>query len=1827
MNYKLIMQKLNNLINKKQVIICMVILCFILSITLVFFATKGINNVINDEHESALKLEKTESSNLINDEPKNESTEKTIEIMAKDTETGKILDDTLFGIYSDKNCKTLIETLKISEEKSVKSKKLESGQYWIKELDVPINYKIDNTVKQVTIENKAMQVEYQNMPVGFIQVTNLDSEKNVALSNTKFGIYGNENCSQLVQTIETNAKGTIMSQVLDAGEYYIKELETIKNYKISDEIKKVRIWKPGIVETVEYRNIPEGYIEISKIDQKTNELIKNSEFKIYQDESCKDEIDTVYTQADGKAKSKLLSAGTYYIKEVKADDYYEVDSSIKKVKISKAGEIEKVECKGLSYKGNITVVSKDKGTETPITSKDTVFALYEWSEKDKKWIKPIHIDKNQFNGLVSDNQGYKLKEETAGTKGTYKTGDLYWNKSNQGKYKVVEYSTPSGYTENKKWEQEIIITQNNTEEYYDVKNIEVKGTIRLKVLDSEINYKNKKENLAQGDGTLKGATYGIYAKENILRTDTQEILYQSGAIVDEKSTNDNGVITFDNLCLGKYYIQEIAPSTGYLADKRKYDVDLKQYYSENYYNKKDRTTANIVYLNKKKDELYDNPNGYILSKQTVIKQPVKIERLTTKVKKQNETVKVENAQFEIYLVSKLKVNQYCTYTEILNKYYDAKTKKYNLPKNALAMTYEKDKNGKAISTIGTKSSGEVISPKLAYGRYVVIEVSDKSKLKTKDKEKIEKDLSLPFFIEITENNKTPINKTVITDEHMKAYVEVKNSDSRTGKTIKKSGAKYLLYKITTSNKEIDGEVLSRDLVTQQTSIDDGILGTEENPYTTDENGKFITPQALDIGLYELVQVQAPEQYTLFGYEKYTNIGKFQDGYIYKGKIKNGIQKTIKFKIAKTSEYERDPSLVTETEDGKVKVGNKIIIEQYNSPQTGTLELNKVGEVLDSVVKDNGIKEFKYIEKGMQDVEFGIYAAEDILTNDNQIDENGARTKYYNKNQKIQDVKTDTYGKNFVDNLPIGQYYIKENETKNGFILSNEKRFFTITPENLDKDKLVDGEMQKTPIICAENEVEKDGEKQTSIKQTNQKQKIEIVIEHMDIEHPETKLQGAKLKLYAQDDIKNDNGDVIIEKDEFIAEATSNEEGKTQFNLDIPLGKYYIKEVNSAKGYATNGKNEILINAEYSPEDKEKIVVNKVIKNQKIKVNIKVVDEETRQKLVGTTIILKDENEEQIGEYKVAPNEEITVEGLEVGRNYFIEETQEKEKYNKDLIIHNIQSDVQEVQKNKTINGLIKFKVKDNENIQTVTMSNLSKVGNLQIESTGDVLKQITEENEIKKFNYETQRIDTAVFKLYAKEDIIHPDGKTGVIVKAGTKVAEGKTEKGILTIVKYSDEIIKLNKNQVSKILERGLPFGKYEIYEATVPKGYWHNGNRIEVQIKPSEDENPVSVIQTTVFNKRQMTNIGKFIPKLTVTNTTEKEIYQTGEETNFKILVRNAGTTDLKNVEIVGTTIEGEFDDNDLNLFGNIKKVNSKTIIVEELPIGKEVTLNYKCKITDNMKGKIQNIINVKAIPIIYSYEENKNVDKELDQIEEKAKETIYVQNEENAKIMISKKAVKSSYAIGEKAQYNIKVTNVGKMQLRNIVLEDDLPNGKFEKQEGITADKNVAVIGKLESGESITLKYEYIIPKTMEIESKIQNNVKAIAKATIVDIAKPENSKIEEVMDQDSEEITVIEEPIDENLGIKQIGKKVPETPIGLYANEDIKISGKVVIKKDELIDIAVTDSQGMARFEQDIPIGKYYIKELGKSSKKQIDSTKIKSNERDYKVKITNKNTEK
>ena len=109
-------------------------------------------------------------------------------------------------------------------------------------------------------------------------------------------------------------------------------------------------------------------------------------------------------------------------------------------------------------------------------------------------------------------------------------------------------------------------------------------------------------------------------------------------------------------------------------------------------------------------------------------------------------------------------------------------------------------------------------------------------------------------------------------------------------------------------------------------------------------------------------------------------------------------------------------------------------------------------------------------------------------------------------------------------------------TPDGFVLneSAEKAVFVYADQN-------------TPVVFDE------------VSFTNERQKVEITVEKQDVETGNV-LADAVFGIYNATDIVNKDGKVIVAADTLLQEMTTGVEGIATCTLDLPLGTYYVKEL-------------------------------------------------------------------------------------------------------------------------------------------------------------------------------------------------------------------------------------------------------------------------------------------------------------------------------------------------------------------------------------------------------------------------------------------------------------------------------------------------------------------------------------------------------------------------------------------------------------------------------------------------------------------------------------------
>ncbi len=291
--------------------------------------TKTLENYVLDEAPKTVTLKENQISSVVFENEVKKGQIKVIKIDADNNEVK--LPDVEFKIY-DQNGE-VVDTLITDKNGEAISKKLPLGQeYKVKETKTGKWYVLDQNAQTVVLkQGEITNLVFKNeKKKGQIKVIKVDKDNNeIKLEGVEFEVY--DEAGNLVESLVTDQNGEAVTKKLPIDQKYtIKETKTLENYVLSDEEKTV-VLEENQITTLNFANEKiKGYIEITKVSADDNSItnekkgtaLKGAIFEIYNE---KDElVDTITTKEDGKATSKLLEYGKYYIKEKDTGSKYYV---------------------------------------------------------------------------------------------------------------------------------------------------------------------------------------------------------------------------------------------------------------------------------------------------------------------------------------------------------------------------------------------------------------------------------------------------------------------------------------------------------------------------------------------------------------------------------------------------------------------------------------------------------------------------------------------------------------------------------------------------------------------------------------------------------------------------------------------------------------------------------------------------------------------------------------------------------------------------------------------------------------------------------------------------------------------------------------------------------------------------------------------------------------------------------------------------------------------------------------------------------------------------------------------------------------------------------------------------------------------------------------------------------------------------------------------------------------------------------------------------------------------------------------------------------------
>ena len=1140
----------------------------------------------------------------------------------------------------------------------------------------------------------------------------------------------------------------------------------------------------------------EATVKIIKKDKGSNALLAGAVYGIYADEACTKLIKKMpATNAKGESEVKITKTqDTVYLREISGPSGYVLDTKAYGVKLV-VGQTASKNLTDKEQKGALTIYKEGEVLTGATVTEDGVTFAYE-KRKLKGAVYSVYAgaDIKAADGTLIYKKGALVKDNlVTGDDGSVTLKDLYL-----GTYTVTETKAPDNYVCKGESKTVELVYAGQTVEVQTVSatflNERQKAAVRVEKQDEET--KNP----------LSGGIYGLYAAEDI-KVDGKTVV-PKGTLIEKATTGADGKASYKaELPINySYSIREIQAPELYLR------------------NSEDTYTFTFKFTNDKEEKV--NFSHTFTNKRVNATIDLVKEDSETGNSAQGDAV-FEGAIYGLYAREDI-----------------------NHPDGRSGVLYKKDEQ---VATLTTDKEGKASVSNLYLGKYYLKEITppvgylldeeehdvncnyEGDQVETVKRNTVSKEdvIKQPFqLIKAADNDKTDadllkgagfsaylISSLTVKDDGSYDFTNatpiVLTEDGKTEMFTDERGyacsipipyGRYIVRETTTPHNfmPVDDFIVT---VTENSStpqvwrvlLDDEFKAKLKIVKQDDETKQPVLLANTEFKVYDLDAKKYVEQVTTYP-NTVVHKSYFTDenGYLI-------LPESLKCGNYRIEEVSAPDGYTQNTQYVEIKVdkntayqmdsvsGDAIITVTYeNHPVKGKLVIHKSGETLKSFKKD-----FVYEEASLEGAEFEIYAAEDIFTPDHQVDEQGNRHVIYAKDTLVKTVTTNKNGEAVIKDLPLGKYRVKETKAPAGFVLNPDSQEVAF----IYKD-------QNTPEI------------EEKLEFSNERQKVELSVEKQDAETGKA-LKGATFGLYNKEAISS--GDkVIVKADTLLQEITSNEKGKAAFTLDLPLGRYYVKELQAPAGYVSS--DEILeFDATYQGQDVKTIKLKSVKKNQPTTVEVTKADITTGTELDGASMSVLDKDGNVIDSWTSVKDSPHVIKRLQVGKTYILREELAPYGYLR-------ATDVE-------------FTISDTAEVQKVKMEDEVPVARLLVNKKGEFLDSVSLLDNAKGmiehlFNYVTGNLTDVTFNVYAAEAIRAADGVSADYYAADELVGSITTD---------GNGIAQMD----------NLPLGRYYIVEKETSHGYVLDNEPRYVDLTYRDQDTPLVTYSADWQNARQRVQV----------------------------------------------------------------------------------------------------------------------------------------------------------------------------------------------------------------------------------------------------------------------------------------------------------------------------------------------------------------------------------
>ena len=225
----------------------------------------------------------------------------------------------------------------------------QSGWYTITELKAAKGYELDATPTNACVKDgQTTTVEITNKRMCSLMIHKIDADTHEGIYGVTFILY--DSGKNPIGEYITDQYGYVyIADELEAGRYYLRELEAADGYTLDTQYKTIYIER-GKCTQIEWENKAiTGQIQIRKYSSAYNTItgtpagsaLQGAVYEISQVRSGR-VVGYIVTDARGVAASNPLPLGRYYVTEVTAPKYYQLSGNKMEAEIEYPGQIIKL---------------------------------------------------------------------------------------------------------------------------------------------------------------------------------------------------------------------------------------------------------------------------------------------------------------------------------------------------------------------------------------------------------------------------------------------------------------------------------------------------------------------------------------------------------------------------------------------------------------------------------------------------------------------------------------------------------------------------------------------------------------------------------------------------------------------------------------------------------------------------------------------------------------------------------------------------------------------------------------------------------------------------------------------------------------------------------------------------------------------------------------------------------------------------------------------------------------------------------------------------------------------------------------------------------------------------------------------------------------------------------------------------------------------------------------------------------------------------------------------------------------------------------------------